>query len=115
MMQRVGLAVLFATAACTGWSKRDVALGATYLAASTLDMLQTEKIAARCGEMNPIIGDCGQRVSPQAWFLVTDFLGYVVLSELRGDERGWILGLADGLELKTVHRNWFSYPYTSPF
>lgn len=113
-MKRAALLAI-ALAGCAGWSKRDAALGATYLAVTTLDLMQTTKITAICNEENPIIGECGQRVSPQVWFFVTDFLGYIVMNELPSRERGWILGLADGIEMKTVYRNWTGYQPISPF
>lgn len=88
------------------WHKRDIALGAVYLAASTVDMLQTRHITAACRENNPIMGECGERLAPEVWFPLSDFLGYVILDQLPSSSRGWILGLASGFEIKAVQRNW---------
>ena len=65
------VAVIALLAACGGWSKRDTAMEAAFIGASALDWHQTRTIASLCNEQNPVIGACGQNISPDAYFPIT--------------------------------------------
>lgn len=62
--------VLVALAACTP-AQRVAALATASTTLLIADWHQTTKIVEECRELNPIIGECGERVSPDLYFLTT--------------------------------------------
>lgn len=53
---------------CGGWRARDTAAETLVLASFAVDHRQTIAITGDCLEANPVIGPCGERVGPTAYF-----------------------------------------------
>lgn len=76
-----------------------------FVAPTTVDELQTVNIVARCQEANPIIGECGQRVSVGLYFFAFE-LGHALVSYLLPPSaRVWWQGVTIGTEVHTAWRN----------
>ncbi len=85
----------------------------TLAAASTvmlgIDWVQTVDITRNCTEWNPIIGPCGERISPHAYFpivMALNLLAGYALAATQGDNIGqaWFGGVT-GLEGVVVWGN----------
>lgn len=71
----------------------------------SIDWLQTRDIVKRCNELNPVIGECGQRVSPDIYFPVV-ILGTLAAGYLIGGAWGDATFAAmAGAETATVWAN----------
>lgn len=101
------LALCFALTACGGMQWHDAALEAGFIGATVLDMKQTEVITADCHEGNPIIGECGQHISPTAYFPLA-LAAHLVVTMLipNGPCRTAWQGFTFGLESTVVFNNW---------
>lgn len=110
-MLRLLLALSFMSG-CAGahrWTKTDVALEATFLAATALDGLQSQKFVESCHEENPIIGDCGDHVPLAVYIPVSMVLHAAVTYAIpHGTSRTAFLGLTTGAELDTLYANQFT-------
>jgi hypothetical protein len=71
-----------ALSACIGWTKTNTVAEVTFLAEQTIDYRQTNVGVDHCAEGNPIIGPCGQNVSPAAYFLLTSAVHLMVAAVL---------------------------------
>ncbi|MCW5802176.1 MAG: hypothetical protein KIT31_07295 [Deltaproteobacteria bacterium] len=56
------------SAGCARWSKQDTLLEAGFAAATMADWAQTRGIVSVCGEVNPLIGACGDVVPVHVYF-----------------------------------------------
>ena len=97
---------------CAGpnrWTRSDVIMESTFVAATVVDGLQSVAITDGCREQNPILGRCGDRVPLGVYIPVTVLL-HIGLTWLipHGTWRTAFLGLSDGLELDTVYANQFT-------
>ncbi len=92
----------------------DIALQLGVTATLLADWHQTRRITANCLEANPIMGRCGEKLSPDIYFPVA-IVAHATLARLLPRPYGRILqGLTIGKQLHTVGRNW-SYGYTIQF
>jgi hypothetical protein len=63
-------------------------------------------ITENCSEINPVIGECGERVSPHLYFPVV-MVGFMVVSRLLPESyRTAFQGALFGGELATTWDNW---------
>jgi hypothetical protein len=94
-----------ALASGCGWTRTQVALGATSTALLSVDWWQTKSIVNRCLELNPVIGPCGERVHEDV-YMMTVIAGNLVVAHLLGrDWREVWLGAMTGAEAATVWSN----------
>lgn len=100
-------AILMITlAACGGWSRRDTALEAAYIAAVTSDYAQTRAIVADRNEVNPLIGPDGRRTPIAVYFPVMAALHFTVSAVLpRGWTRSAWQAFTLGYEVEVVYAN----------
>jgi hypothetical protein len=68
------------------------------------DWHQTQDIVANCQELNPVIGQCGERVPVNVYFPVV-ILGNLALGAILGK---WWWATIMGAEAATVWSNWAS-------
>lgn len=93
-----------ALAACTP-AQRTGTLATLATVSLSIDWLQTRDIVRECQELNPIIGECGQRVSPDVYFPVV-ILGTLAAGYLIGGAWGDATFAAmAGAETATVWAN----------
>lgn len=77
-----------------------------FAAEAAIDWHQSLDIVATCNEINPIIGECGQRV-PLAVYLPAVVLGEVLIAySLPPKWRKLFEGFALGLETHTIWSNY---------
>ena len=63
------LAVALAIApGCHTWTKQDTLLEVGFAVATMADWAQTKGIVSICHEKNPLIGECGEGMSPDLYF-----------------------------------------------
>lgn len=107
--------------ACGGWSKRDTILELAAQGSFVADWRQTRAAVARAdrdyraglrgddlsmAEVNPIIGDHGQNISPDAYFLCTGLLHATVAAAIpRGKWRTAFQLLTIASQAKTIYEN----------
>lgn len=101
--------VLLATcadAAADRWTHTDTALQITFAGTLALDYLQTRQITDLCREANPIIGECGDRVSPDVYFPAA-FAGHaLVAAALPQPYRRIWQSVWVGAQTHTIYRNY---------
>lgn len=106
------IAIACALAACTGprrWTKLDVGLEATFVAADVIDGLQSRKFVTSCREENPVIGNCGQRVPLGVYIPLSALLHVGIAWALpHGSVRTVFLAATAGAELDTIYANQFT-------
>lgn len=110
-MRAIVLATVLSACATGGraWTARDGLLEAGFAGSMALDYMQTERITGICMESNPIMGRCGQRVSPKLYFPLAALLHLGVTAALpRGWARTTFQGVSLGLEGAVVVYNWRS-------
>lgn len=82
------VAVAICVTACGGWSRRDTLLELGVQATLAVDWRQTQACVDRANgdgamsEQNPIIGDHGQNMSPNAYFLSVGLLHMAIAAVL---------------------------------
>lgn len=100
------LTLAIALAGCGGWTTADTLREVAFMTPTTLDWGQTMHIVKNCAELNPIIGECGQRVSPGYYFPAMIVLHAAVAALLPpGPREAWQY-IAAGGELSTI---WLNY------
>lgn len=96
--------VLALLVACTPVQRR-VALTVSSTALLVADYEQTKSIVQRCGETNPVIGQCGERVSPGPYFATAIIINLALAGTLPGALGDvWLAGLT-GAQASTVWGN----------
>lgn len=102
------LALILVLSACypQNWGKRDQALENMILVTTAIDWYQTQGIVRNCWEGNPIIGECGERVSPNIYFPAV-MVGQALISRylLSRWGRGVFQGALLGAEVATTWDN----------
>jgi hypothetical protein len=76
--------------ACEGWQRADTVRELAFATEQSVDWYQTSWITRNCDETNPIMGRCGQRVSPSIYFPVATVLHAAMSAALPAEWRhGW--------------------------
>lgn len=70
-----------------------------------IDWLQTRDIVRECQELNPIIGECGQRVDPDVYFPIAIVSLLVTAYAIGGDAGDLMLMGVAGAQTATVWGN----------
>ncbi len=96
---------LAALIACTPVQRR-VTLGVASTALIAADWYQTRDIVARCREQNFLLGECGERISPNVYFPLALALNAAIALMLPpGWDEVW-LGAVTGAQAATVWSNY---------
>lgn len=106
------LILLTALASCTpaDWTKKDQGMEGASLIILATDWGQTiQDVTPSCNEGNPVIGECGQRLSPNVYFPVVMVTSMVVARLLPPYYRDFVQGALIGAETATVWDNWRKY------
>lgn len=98
------LLALSLAAACTP-TQRTVALGTVSTALLAVDWHQSRGITRQCLELNPLIGPCGERTSPDVYFPAVTMIHLAIGALLPSDARDAWFGAIGGLEAATVWSN----------
>lgn len=106
-MQKISLiAILLALFAACSPSLRTRALAIASSTTIVLDWHQTIGITRECDELNPVIGECGERTDPNLYFTVALLAHLAVGAMLPEPWRDvWFSSIA-GAQASTVVRNW---------
>ncbi len=99
------LVIVLGLSACAQWSRKDSALEASFIAVTTIDWGQTDSIVARCGETNPIMGWCGQRVPVGVYFPVSLMAHAAIAALLPPSWRTIFQSATLGMETTTAYWN----------
>jgi hypothetical protein len=99
------LLLLACLAGCSNWRARDTVLETTLIGLTVVDWHQTKDITARCSEINPIIGECGQRMNMHVYFVSVIALEMIVGRLLSPSWRSVLHGAWIGAEGATVWDN----------
>jgi len=100
------LLLLTGTAHAEPWTALDVTLQLTTSAVLVADWAQTRAITGDCSEANPIMGLCGEKLSPDIYFPVV-IVGHALL--MHALPRSWrrvAQGITIGVQAHTVHSNY---------
>lgn len=94
-----------ALAGCLSPSQRTTALALASTATLAADWAQTRGITARCTELNPVLGRCGERFPVDLYFPLV-ILGHLFLAAQLPPpwQEAFLAGMA-GVEGATVWRN----------
>ncbi len=96
-------------AGCGGLGYRDAALEGAFAATMVVDAMQTRQITAACRESNPVIGMCGERLSPFAYFpLVAVAHAGISAAIPRGPWRTTWQAFSLGVSVDVVHTNYIA-------
>lgn len=87
------------------WTGGDTALQAAFAATMLGDYLQTRRIVRAGREVNPLIGQRGQRIPPAVYFPATFLLHTAAMRALPQPWRRVAQGLSIGFEGGVVGRN----------
>lgn len=91
--------------ACTP-AQRTVALASASTALLAVDWHQTRGIVKECAETNPVIGQCGERVSPDTYFPVVALVHLAVGATLPRHWRELWFSTIAGVQGSTTWLNW---------
>lgn len=104
----MGTAIVIALALSgCGWTARQATLAATSTALLAADWKQTRGITAQCLELNPLLGECGERFPVNVYFPLV-MVANLGIAHLLGPWREVQLGAVTGAEAATVWSNWRS-------
>lgn len=107
MVRALVIAVIAGCASPHAWRSSDVALEATFIAATAVDWGQSGKYSAGCREANPVIGACGDRVPLAVWMPIAMLAHLAITHALpAGTWRTAWLGVTAGLEVDSVYANY---------
>lgn len=81
-MKALVLVISLVGSGCIGWTKANTIAEIAFVAEQTVDYKQTTEGISYSAEGNPLIGDHGQNVSPQAFFLTGTLLHIFVAGAL---------------------------------
>jgi hypothetical protein len=106
-MMKILIAVtILLTTGCQTWSKADYTMAGLGVAATTVDLYQTtQSIVPHCDETDPLIGSCGQNLSPYVVLPVSAALVIGVAAALPPKYRHYLLGAWAGVEGATIWLN----------
>ena len=93
---KYSLLILLLLSGCSTWSRQDIALEATYIGLSVVDMGQTIDIAKRPTEyyeVNPILGEHPSPGRVKSFFVFTRVLHVIVVDLLPPKWRPWFQGM----------------------
>lgn len=90
---------------CGAWSTGNIAMEGAYGASMVYDWHQTVSITHNCSEINPVIGRCGDRVPPWAYFPLAMMVHISAVSMLKGGYRTAFQGIFLGIEMSTIFWN----------
>lgn len=102
---RVALVALVALSACGGWRARDTIAEATFAAVTAQDWRETDSIVQGCREQNPIMGPCGDRLSPNLYMPAAIVVHAVVSALLPPRLRLAWDAVTVGAEVRTLYGN----------
>lgn len=98
---RLALLACLVLAGCYDWHQADTIRELGYAAESGADMLESVSITRGCHEENPVLGRCGESMSPYVYLPVTAALHAFISSVLPADyRRAWqdvTLGIEGGV------------------
>lgn len=97
------IALALALSGC-GWGAQQKSFAAATTALLAVDWHQTHGIVDRCGEINPVIGPCGERLPVNFYFPVVT-MGVIVIANLLPEQRDALLGVVAGAEGATIWNN----------
>ncbi len=100
-MKALALALLVA---CTP-AQRTATLAVTSSALIVADWHQTQGIVAECQELNPLVGRCGERIAPNAYFPLV-LAASITIGLLLGDWGETWFGAVTGAQGATVWSNY---------
>jgi hypothetical protein len=101
------LILLLLLSGCPGdWRRRDTLLEAGSIGLTVLDWQQTRDITKNCTEINPVIGECGQRLNMHVYFVAVVALEILAARLADPDNRTLLHGAWIGVEGATTWRNW---------
>ena len=98
------LAPFLLLAACVG-PARTAALGVTSTFALGADWAQTSRYTSECREANPILGQCGEHLSPHIYFPIL-MVANLAAGLTMGAWGDLSMALVTGAEGATVVGNW---------
>lgn len=100
------IVALAALVACTPM-QRTMTLASASSTLILADWMQTRAFVRTCDELNPIIGDCGQHISPDIYFPTALALHLAVGLILPVQWRDVWFGAVAGAQASTVWANYF--------
>lgn len=107
MLRGITAVLLLTLAACpSDWSKRDTLLEGAAITVTIIDWKQSRRYARDCTELNPIIGECGERMGVDAYFLSAILVEGIVSRLLPTHWRPAFQGVWLGAEGATVIGNY---------
>jgi hypothetical protein len=90
---------------CQGWRKQDTALEVAFVGTALVDWHQTISITHDCVETNPMIGNCGDTVTPNLYFPVVLVAHAAIAACLPHTWRTVFLAFTTGIEASTIWGN----------
>jgi hypothetical protein len=100
---------LLASSGCgahNSWSVRDVTMESAFVGLTAVDYAQTRQIVKACGESNPFIGRCGEKVDVTL-YMVTATLAHILVAHVLDDDARTVFQAATiGIEGHVVFRNY---------
>lgn len=109
-MKALALALVISACTPADWRTQDQGMEGISLTLLATDWGQTvQDVTTSCNEGNPIIGECGQRVSPNVYFPVVMVTSMVISRLLPPYYRDVFQGALIGAEMTTVQSNWRKY------
>lgn len=105
-MRLLPLVLVLSLCACPGnWRARDTVLEGGLIGLTVVDWHQTKDITRNCSEINPIIGECGQRVNMHVYFISVLILEVITSRLLPPEWRSPFQAAWIGVEATTVYDN----------
>lgn len=98
--------VVIASNGCTTWTGPQAALAYSSSALLVVDWAQTRGIVQDCREWNPVLGPCGERLSPGVYFPLVIGANLLLAHLLPAGWREGYLGVMTGVEGATVGQNY---------
>lgn len=100
--------LLLASGCCSlgsHWSTANTAAELGFAALATVDALQSRNAVEMCSESNPVIGPCGDRVPPVAYYPLSVVVHVAVALTLPARYRTWFQAATVGVEADQVYEN----------
>jgi hypothetical protein len=97
--------IIFALAGCRRWTARDTALEVAFVGSALVDWRQTLTITRDCNELNPMMGRCGDELTPNVYFPLALVAHAAIAAALPPVWRTAFQSLTTGLEVVTIVHN----------
>lgn len=87
------------------WSTANTAAEVAFAGFAAVDGLQSRNAVDVCSESNPVIGPCGERFPPVAYYPLSMLVHVAVSMAIAPEYRAWWQGATAGIEADQVYEN----------